>query len=197
MQPILGNDLLQGDLVILKKPTPADLYQFAAWTHDVEYFRLRRAVLFAPASAEHMIAWAAAAERTQEEIPFSIYALSDNRLIGILVINHIQWAARHCSFYIGIGSSADRGQGFGTDAVRVLLKFAFLEMSLNAVRLGVISYNPRAIRAYEKVGFKLDGTLRATVYRDGVYYDTHEMSILRREWEALYGFPPVSYPEAT
>jgi len=113
----------------------------------------------------------------------------------LLVIKDIFWASRHCSFFIGIGKAADRGQGFGTDAIRAMLKYAFLEMNLHAVRLEVMSYNPGGMRAYEKVGFKLDGTLRACVYRDGVYYDIYAMSILRREWEALYGYPPVSYPD--
>lgn len=197
MLPFLGNDLLRGDLVTLVKPSQEDIEHFASWTHDVEYSRLLRRGMVYPASIEAMMGWFAAMEKDENEIPYSIRTIRDNRLIGVMVIKDIFWAARHCSFWLGIGKSADRGQGFGTDAIRAMLKYAFLEMNMHAVRLEVMSYNPGGIRAYEKVGFKLDGTLRAFVYRDGVYYDIHAMSILRREWETLYGYPPVSYPEAT
>lgn len=197
MMPFLGNDLLRGDLVMLAKPNHDDIEQFAAWTHDVEYSRLLRRGMIYPASVEAMAGWFAEMEKNENEIPYSIRTIRDNRLVGVMVIKDIFWAARHCSFWLGIGNAADRGQGYGTDAIRAMLKYAFLEMNMHAVRLEVMSYNPGGIRAYEKVGFKLDGTMRAFVYRDGVYYDVHAMSILRREWESLYGFPPVSYPEAT
>ncbi len=197
MLPFLGNNLLHGDLVMLAKPSHDDIEQFAAWTHDVEYSRLLRRGMIYPASVEAMAGWFAEMEKNENEIPYSIRTIRDNRLVGVMVIKDIFWAARHCSFWLGIGNASDRGQGYGTDAIRAMLKYAFLEMNMHAVRLEVMSYNPGGIRAYEKVGFKLDGTMRAFVYRDGVYYDVHAMSILRREWEALYGFPPVSYPEAT
>ncbi|MDX2161352.1 MAG: GNAT family protein [bacterium] len=194
MPPFMGSELLHGELVTLTRPTRDDIEAFTSWTHDLEYQRLLRRGMVYPSSLEGMLSWFSEMERNDKEIPFSIKTLVEDRLVGHLVINNILWQPRHCSFFIGIGGAADRGRGYGTDAVRVMLKYAFLEMNLHAVRLEVISYNPAGFRAYEKVGFRLDGTLRAWVYRDGVYYDVHTMSILRREWEALYGFPPVGYP---
>ncbi|MFN8530240.1 MAG: GNAT family protein [Anaerolineae bacterium] len=195
MPPFMGSELLRGDLVTLCKPSHNDVADFAAWTHDLEYQRLLRRSLVYPSSVEGMQSWFSEMERGETEIPFSIKTLVEDRLIGLLVIKDIFWQARHCSFFIGIGLPADRGQGYGTDAIRVMLKYAFLEMNMHAVRLEVMAYNPGGIRSYEKAGFKLDGTLRAWVYRDGVYYDVHAMSILRSEWEAQYGYPPVSYPQ--
>jgi RimJ/RimL family protein N-acetyltransferase len=117
----------------------------------------------------------------------------EDRLVGILIIKDIFWQARHCSFFIGLGNPEMRGRGYGTDAIRVMLKYAFLEMNLNRIGLEVLSYNKTAIRSYQRVGFKLEGTLRAFAYRDGVYYDMHIMGILRSEWETLYNQPAVMY----
>jgi RimJ/RimL family protein N-acetyltransferase len=128
-------------------------------------------------------------------MPFAVRTLVEDRLVGLLVIKDIMWQARHCSFFIGIGDPTERGRGYGSDAVRVLLRYAFLEMNLNRVGLEVMAYNAEAIHAYEAAGFQQDGRLRAFVYRDGVYYDVLTMSILRAEWEHLYDYPPVKYAE--
>jgi RimJ/RimL family protein N-acetyltransferase len=68
----------------------------------------------------------------------------------------------------------------------MLLKYAFMEMDLHRVGLDVYSYNVRAIKSYEKVGFQLETVARENILRDGQYFDTHHMSILRHEWETLY-----------
>ena len=77
------------------------------------------------------------------------------------------------------------GNGFGTDAMRVLIDFAFWEANLNKVNLGVYGFNKRAICSYEKVGFKIEGVIREQLFRFGRYHDEVKMGILRSEWEQL------------
>ncbi len=194
--PFMGNELLEGDLVRLAKPTRDDVPIIASWTHDMEFSRYLRRGRVYPASVEGMQEWFMEMDRKEDEIPFAIRTLDMNDLVGFLVIKDIVWVARHCSFFIGIGDRAARGKGYGTDAIRVLLKYVFMEMNLNRVGLEVMNYNPAGIRSYEKVGFVQEGRLRSVVYRDGVYYDIIQMGILRSEWEAKYGYPPIRYPGA-
>ncbi|MFN2157525.1 MAG: GNAT family N-acetyltransferase, partial [Anaerolineae bacterium] len=73
------------------------------------------------------------------------------------------------------------GKGYGSDAIRTLLRFAFDEMNLHRVQLTVYEDNARAIRAYEKCGFRHEGRLRDAVYRKGRYYDMLLMSVLSGE----------------
>lgn len=195
MPPFLGRELLIGDKVRLNRPVHDDIVTFAGWSLDLEYQRLLRRGMVYPGSVEDHIGWFQDMAKGEAEMPFSIRTLVEDRLVGLLVIKDILWQARHCSFFIGIGDPTERGRGYGSDAVRVLLRYAFLEMNLNRVGLEVMAYNAEAIRAYEAAGFQNDGRLRAYVYRDGVYYDVITMSILRPEWEALYHFPPVRYPD--
>ena len=84
------------------------------------------------------------------------------------------------------------GKGFGTDAMKVLLDIAFWEANLNKVTLNVYGYNKRAIRSYEKVGFKIEGIFREQFYRFGTYHDEIKMGILRKEWEEQKNGKPVT-----
>lgn len=74
--------------------------------------------------------------------------------------------------------------GFGTDALRTLCQHAFLDLGLHRLSLSVLSTNPRAQRAYEKVGFRLEGTLREEIFAGGSWIDVHQMGLLASEFEA-------------
>jgi RimJ/RimL family protein N-acetyltransferase len=186
MTHILGNDLLRGDSVVLNRVTQNDLPKIVSIYSDLDFNRhlMRRDVR--PFSLEDVESWF---RNMADEfgIPvFAIRALTDDSLIGLCAFKDVRWASRHTFFWIGI-DPAMRGKGYGPDATRVLLKYAFLELNLNCVGLEVFAYNTAAIAAYEKVGFQHDGQVRAYIYRDGVYYDMLLMSMVRDEWEARYG----------
>ncbi len=84
---------------------------------------------------------------------------------------------------IGIGEREYWGNGYGTDAMRAILHFAFTELNLYRVSLNVFEYNPRAIRSYEKAGFVAEGRQRQVLNRDGRRWDVIYMGILHEEWE--------------
>ncbi len=192
---MLGSELLEGENVYLTRPTPEDISVIAGWSHDTAYYRsLRRGISY-PETAEEYEEWFRGMVREQSGYPFAIRRRGDQQLVGWLALREIFWQARHCTFVIGI-DPALRGRGYGTDAVRVMLRYAFMELNLNRVELVVIQYNDAGIRAYGKAGFRYEGTQRAAVYRDGVYYDVVMMAMLRAEWETLYNQPPISYPSA-
>jgi RimJ/RimL family protein N-acetyltransferase len=86
---------------------------------------------------------------------------------------------------IGIGESDHWGKGFGSDAMRVLLRYGFLELGLHRVSLNVFSYNERAIRSYQKVGFVVEGISKNAILREGKRWDMIWMGILLDEWKSL------------
>jgi len=83
---------------------------------------------------------------------------------------------------LGIGERDFWGRGYGTDVMKLILRYAFMEINLRRVTLTVFEYNPRAIRSYEKAGFRHEGRLRKLLHRDGRRYDELFMGILREEW---------------
>ncbi len=106
-------------------------------------------------------------------------------LIGEIDLSGINWASGESIVGIGIGDRNDWGKGYGTDAMRVILRFAFEELNLHRVFLNTFEYNPRALRAYEKCGFKHEGRVRGMLNRDGKRWDVIYMGILREEWEKM------------
>ena len=84
---------------------------------------------------------------------------------------------------IAFGDEANRGKGYGYEAMQLLLKFAFHELNLHRVQLTVFEYNIRAIRLYEKMGFVREGTQREFLQRDGRRYDMYFYGLLVHEWE--------------
>ena len=84
---------------------------------------------------------------------------------------------------IGIGERSDWGKGYGTDAMRLILRYAFIELNLYRVSLDALGSNARAIRSYEKCGFVREGELRDAARYDGQYVGEVYMGILRDEWE--------------
>ena len=192
MLPFLTHTLLRGDQVYLTRVQRADCTAIARWTEDMEYSRLLRRNEAFPSTAEEMEGWIFSNRSGHdEELFFAIRRIEGDQLVGMVGLNRIMRQPRHCMFWIGIGEPASRGMGFGSEALRLMLQWCFLEMNLNRVGLEVMSYNTRAIATYERMGFQHEGRQRQSVIRDGVYYDLILMSILRSEWEALY-HPPVA-----
>jgi diamine N-acetyltransferase len=104
------------------------------------------------------------------------------KLIGSLAFTNIDWRNRSSEFGIMIGDKAYWNQGYGTEAVRLLVKHGFNTLNLNRIFLHVFENNPRAIRAYEKAGFVHEGKLRQAEFKDGMYIDILVMSILKDEF---------------
>ena len=90
-------------------------------------------------------------------------------------------------FHISLGEHDAWGQGYGTEATRLMLGLAFDSIGLHRVGLSVFSFNERAIRSYEKAGFRLEGRARDAILRDGERRDELSMAILAPEWRALRG----------
>ncbi len=109
-------------------------------------------------------------------------------------------AGRTAVFGIIIGDKTAWNQGFGGAAVREVLRLGFTEMGLHRIRLEVFAENARAIRCYEKCGFRREGYHRKARFKRGEWEDVVSMAILREEWEAQEGVwtpslqPDISHP---
>jgi len=181
----MNPNLLQGDLVeLVAFSAERDADTLMRWTRDTEYWRLLDA---SPARA-----WALPQVREfigrefETDAPnafmFAIRTRADQRLIGDIGLDGIRWTHGDAFVGIGIGERAYWGKGYGTDAMRLMLRFAFQELNLHRVSLTVYGYNPRAQRSYEKNGFRVEGRARQVLLRDGARHDVIYMGILRDEW---------------
>ncbi len=88
---------------------------------------------------------------------------------------------------LGIGERNFWNNGYGTDLMKIGLRYAFMELGVQRVSLGLHEYNPRALRSYEKAGFQLEWRTRKDECREGKRTDTLWMGILREEWLQMNG----------
>lgn len=105
------------------------------------------------------------------------------RLVGMVDLNIDHWPHRDAWLGIGIGARADWGQGYGTDALRLILRYAFDELNLRRVTLSVFEYNERALHTYRKLGFVEEGRQRQRLLRFGKRWDMVVMGLLQAEWK--------------
>jgi RimJ/RimL family protein N-acetyltransferase len=180
-------ELFHGDLVRLTAEEPEMIARAEArWVRDSEYVRLADSQM--EIGSERMIKeWVEKQIEKgpqPERYPFRIRTLADDRLIGFLGMG-VDLIHSEAMVGISIGERDAWNKGYGTDAMKICLRYAFMELGLQRVTLGVFAYNPRAQRSYEKVGFQLEGRTRQDILREGKRGDTLWMGILREEWFAL------------
>lgn len=114
---------------------------------------------------------------------FAIEVKETSEYIGGCGINAVDWKNSTATVGIFIGKDDYLSKGYGTDAMKVLVNFIFNEMNINKVKLEVYSFNIRAIKCYEKIGFKKEGCLRKEIFRSGKYHDILLYGMLRDELE--------------
>ena len=112
---------------------------------------------------------------------FAIAEPEKLRYLGEISLTGVDAVARRARLTVVLKPEC-QGRGYGTEAVRLMLRYAFDYLNLERVALAVQADNPRAIRAYEKAGFVHEGRLRREVYRAGKYVDVLMMGILREEF---------------
>ncbi len=118
----------------------------------------------------------------QSDYLFGIETLIDNTLIGATGLHDVSWINRNAELGISIWNKAYHSKGYGTEAIQLLLFYAFEVLGLNSVQLNVYEYNTRAIKAYEKIGVQHVGRWRQGRYMYGKFHDVILMDILASEF---------------
>lgn len=171
--------MIHGERVVLRAVEEADHRTIQAWqNHPEVWYWMDYERLF---SLEDI---AESEARAREEgIPLIIEV--DGRAIGRIGLNGFRTRDRICSLYVYVGDLDAIGDGFGPDAIRALLAYAFERFDLARVELWSLAANERAIRSYERSGFQIDATLPARSFKDGEWHDRVIMSVTRGAFKAL------------
>ena len=183
-QPVVN---VVGDRVALG-PLRRDLLEtYQRWFNDFNTLRTTGAVPL-PLTMENQIAQfdgLATAERDPDGASFTIYRTSDDVPIGTCRLLDITYRNRSAEFVIFIGEPEERGKGYGTEATRLMLDYAFTALGLNNVMLKVYEFNLAGQNAYRKAGFKEIGRRREAQFMGGKLWDIIYMDCLAGEFESL------------
>ena len=176
--------MLKGEKVTLRAFKREDIEKLWVFHNDIEFEILSGGDPWEPQSLARMEALFEDDLRKRERDGMHFAIEADGKFIGSWGLFHVDETAHTCELGIGIGDRQYWGHGYGRDAVRVLLDYAFRMRNFHKVWLRVLGDNERAIRSYRACGFVEEGRLRRHVWSSGKYVDDVCMGILREEWEA-------------
>jgi RimJ/RimL family protein N-acetyltransferase len=160
----------------------------SGWTHRADYLRALSTSPAKPLSSAQVKKRYEALEKQMEEsknlFHFTIRSREDDRLLGFAKIQWIEWSHGNGFFQMAIGDPQDRGSGYGTQALQLILRFAFDELNLYRLTVQVGDDNSGAIRFFKRAGFVEEVRRRKVLHRDGQFYDMLHLGLLNEEYQA-------------
>lgn len=169
----------KGALVELTALTDADSETMLRWINDRDLVLLSAA--YRPVDETNHREWFDAIRKRSDVVIFGIRELATGRLIGSCQLLAINLMHRKAELQIRIGEMDAQDRGYGKEAVRLLVDFAFRDLNLHRVELTVFDGNDRALKTYLAAGFVREGVLRQAAYIDGRYVDLIVMGLVRDE----------------
>jgi RimJ/RimL family protein N-acetyltransferase len=151
------------------------------WGNDWATYRMLDNIR-GPGTREHVVNWLRQATSGALPYDFLIYERATLQPIGTVGLRDVDLRNGTAEFTIGIGEPEQRGKGYGTEATRLLLDYAFSVLGLHNVMLRVMAFNPIAMRTYRRVGFREIGRRRNAHWMGGQAWDMVYMDILATEF---------------
>ena len=162
-----------------KSGSDEEVKKFTEWLNDfntTDYTNRSAQLLSLKAEKEYLDS------HYKDGANFAIVTLDENKLIGSISLEKINYTNRTAVLGIFIGDKNAREKGYGTEAIQMILEYGFRYLNLNNIGLDVMEFNPRAIRCYKKCGFQEVGRERKSRFVNGKYYDSIHMDILAEEF---------------
>ena len=173
---------LQGNRVRLTALKKKDVSTIVQWHEDIGFLRLLDSNAAVPKSEDEIVSWIDECAKDHTIINLGIRLLEREMLVGTIGIFNIEWSNKVGDIVIGIGDRQNWGKGYGTEALDLIIYYAFNELNFHRLGINVLSYNERAIALYERTGFQREGVMREFGMRDGKRYDLIFYGMLRNEW---------------
>lgn len=172
---------IEGERVVLRRHVPGNLAAFRRWYADPEVARLTR-YQDGPMRPDEIERFFTARALGTDSMAMGIHVRATNRLIGSCAFSQLDPDNGSVLFHITIGERDQWGHGYGTEATALMVDHAFGTLGLHRVALAVFEFNERAIRAYRRVGFRVEGRAREAIRREGRRWDEIQMSLLVDDW---------------
>ena len=183
-----------GDKVILRLFRRGEGTILAEKFNSMELRKTLSSVL--PYSIEEEEEWIASHAPSMKKGTQYIFVIENyaGDMIGSIGIHNANHTNRNGELGIAIWERGNRGRGYGSDAIKVILCLAFQYLNFHSVFLRHVAYNERGRHVYEKIGFQPAGVLRNSVFYQGKYHDMHLMDIMHYEFKEKWGDFDIMLP---
>ncbi len=171
-----------GDRIYLRALEPSDAPIVAQWFNDPQnWATLDRCH---PMSVVRETEFIENLYKSQTDLVLGIVRAADDRLVGVTGLHQIDSVSRRAVFGIVIGREF-QNLGLGSEAVRLMARYAFRELNLHRINLSVYAFNARGVRVYERAGFVREGCSRRSKWRNGAFHDELHYGLLSDEFEQI------------
>lgn len=180
----MKNAFRTGERIFLRALEVEDGELLRAWLNEPENHQ--HLALYRPLSAAAEREWLEGLHKRTEDHVFGIALRESGALIGSCGLHRVSFPHRSAELGVQIGKLACQGKGFGSEAIKLLLAYGFETLGLHRIELRVHENNPRAIRCYERLGFKREGEKREARWWAGRWWSVLEYAVLEGEWARLF-----------
>jgi len=172
---------IEGDKIILRAMTLADQDMLLTILNDAETENFVIGWSF-PTSKENQVEWYKNQVFNKKDTRMVIVIKDTNEAIGLTGLWDIDWKNRCAITGIKLGGKNTMGKGYGTESIKLVLKYAFEELNLNRIEAIILDYNKASQKLFiDKCGFKKEGLMREKIFKQGKYHDVLLISKLRNE----------------
>lgn len=173
---------LEGKDIILRPLSNKDKIDgYAGWLNDQDTTLFMGSGRF-PLNTEDIIEFINAYSKSKDGILLGIFRKRSLIHIGNITLHLIDWRNRNAEIGVIIGDKRVRGKGYATEAIKLVAAHAFARLNLRKLYCGMIKGNEASKKAFEKVGFKVEGVLRKHFYLNDEYLDCYRMGLLKSEF---------------
>jgi RimJ/RimL family protein N-acetyltransferase len=183
----MRNPFLIGERLYLRPLEESDIPTCLRWINDPEVTRTLAS--YRPINELREREWFQGQYKDEHNIILAIALKGSDKHIGNISLDGIDWKERQAELGIIIGEKDEWDKGYGSEAISLMLGYGFDRLGLHRIYLRVYENNPRAIRCYEKAGFRREGVMRESHFSEGRYWDTILMGLLEGEWRELQSKP--------
>ena len=178
---------LEGDRIYLspKGASEEEIQKFTEWMNDfqvTDYTGRSSQIVTLLGEKEYL----ENNYKDSEKRNFDIVDIEEDKLLGTIGLEHINWIDRSAVLGIFIGDKDYRNKKYGEEAINIILEFGFKYLNLHSIRLTLLDINERAHKCYLKCGFKDAGKYREEIFLNGKYYGKLHMDILESEFKGDY-----------
>ena len=169
---------IEGEKVYLSPMNIEDAEVLAKWLNDpkiTKYLSVHNSLVSLSGEKAYI------EEFSKREFHLSIIKKENDTVIGNIALDKLDYKNGSAELGIFIGDEENLGKGYGSEAISLLTNYGFKELRLHTIYLKVLSNNPRAIKAYEKCGFKECGVRHEALFRNDEYIDEIIMELINKE----------------
>lgn len=171
--------------IYLRALEPEDYKTSVTWRNDPDIQNMIGGHKYF-VSSEIESQWVENSIHSKDKMVLAVCLREDGRYIGNVMLQNIDWINRTGRVPVMIGDKNEWNKGYATEARMMMLKFAFEERGLHRIDAYILENNISSIKLHEKCGFKVEGMLRKSVFKNGQYYNQVVMGLLKEDFDTAY-----------